>query len=267
MVRQSCIKSPKSATKVVRDMAENWPQQRDTHTESDNCFRVIKLEVESLRLFQDDQLGNISEHNNSLALHEGALISKVYWMEQDTYCYQFELGPHRICRREDTHFINASKLIRLAPMTRGRRDGILRSEKVRYITRKGQTDFKGVWVPFERAKYLAVLANIFSHVQALFSYDMESVYQSLVRQRISGSNETMERVWSLQQNGGWRGLKNDNSKTTRFNVPRRHPRRQTRVDLRVNNWNKTFFLGSPLILYHFSLVFFDWRWQILIINL
>lgn len=41
--------------------------------------------------------------------------------------------------------INGTKLLNVAKMTRGRRDGILKSEKVRHVVKIGPMHLKGVW--------------------------------------------------------------------------------------------------------------------------
>lgn len=41
--------------------------------------------------------------------------------------------------------INGTKLLNLAGLTRGRRDGILKSEKVRHVVKTGPMYLKGVW--------------------------------------------------------------------------------------------------------------------------
>jgi len=43
------------------------------------------------------------------------------------------------------HMINGTKLLNVAGMTRGRRDGILKSEKVRHVVKIGPMHLKGVW--------------------------------------------------------------------------------------------------------------------------
>jgi hypothetical protein len=45
----------------------------------------------------------------------------------------------------DNHMINGTKLLNVAGMTRGRRDGILKSEKVRHVVKIGPMHLKGVW--------------------------------------------------------------------------------------------------------------------------
>lgn len=52
----------------------------------------------------------------------------------------------------DNHMINGTKLLNVAGMTRGRRDGILKSEKVRHVVKIGPMHLKGVWyVPLKPA--------------------------------------------------------------------------------------------------------------------
>ena len=45
----------------------------------------------------------------------------------------------------DNHMINGTKLLNVAGMTRGRRDGILKSEKCRHVVKIGPMHLKGVW--------------------------------------------------------------------------------------------------------------------------
>jgi enhanced filamentous growth protein 1 len=54
----------------------------------------------------------------------------------------------------DNHMINGTKLLNVAGMTRGRRDGILKSEKVRHVVKIGPMHLKGVW-------YVATLCGSF----------------------------------------------------------------------------------------------------------
>ena len=48
-------------------------------------------------------------------------------------------------RMLDNHMINGTKLLNVAGMTRGRRDGILKSEKMRHVVKIGPMHLKGVW--------------------------------------------------------------------------------------------------------------------------
>lgn len=64
--------------------------------------------------------------------------------------------------------INGTKLLNVAGMTRGRRDGILKSEKVRHVVKIGPMHLKGVWIPFERALEFANKEKITELLYPLF---------------------------------------------------------------------------------------------------
>lgn len=58
----------------------------------------------------------------------------------------------KLMRRTDNHMINGTKLLNVAGMTRGRRDGILKSEKLRHVVKIGPMHLKGVWWDFKASK-------------------------------------------------------------------------------------------------------------------
>lgn len=45
----------------------------------------------------------------------------------------------------DNNEINCTKLLNVTEMTRGRRDGVLKNEKLRNIVKRGSVQLKGVW--------------------------------------------------------------------------------------------------------------------------
>lgn len=69
--------------------------------------------------------------------------------------------------------INGTKLLNVAQMTRGRRDGILKLEKVRHVVKIGSMHLKGVWIPFERALSMAQRENIVDLLYPLFVRDIK----------------------------------------------------------------------------------------------
>ena len=54
-------------------------------------------------------------------------------------------APQSLIPSPDNHMINGTKLLNVAGMTRGRRDGILKSEKMRHVVKIGPMHLKGVW--------------------------------------------------------------------------------------------------------------------------
>ncbi|ONH69767.1 Enhanced filamentous growth protein 1 [Cyberlindnera fabianii] len=104
-------------------------------------------------------------------------LTTTFWEDENTVCYQVEARGISVSRREDTNFINGTKLLNVAGMTRGRRDGILKSEKVRYVVKIGAMNLKGVWIPFERALELARNEGIVDLLYPLFVKDIKELYQ------------------------------------------------------------------------------------------
>jgi len=58
----------------------------------------------------------------------------------------------KLIRGADNHMINGTKLLNVAGMTRGRRDGILKSEKTRHVVKIGPMHLKGVWYGLQEIK-------------------------------------------------------------------------------------------------------------------
>lgn len=72
-------------------------------------------------------------------------VTATLWEDEGSLCFQVEASGICVARREDNHMINGTKLLNVAGMTRGRRDGILKSEKTRHVVKIGPMHLKGVW--------------------------------------------------------------------------------------------------------------------------
>jgi protein SOK2 len=88
-------------------------------------------------------------------------VTATLWEDEGSLCFQVEAKSVCVARREgtsvfasrleralmflDNHMINGTKLLNVAGMTRGRRDGILKSEKTRHVVKIGPMHLKGVW--------------------------------------------------------------------------------------------------------------------------
>jgi hypothetical protein len=81
--------------------------------------------------------------------------------------------------------INGTKLLNVAGMSRGKRDGILKSEKARAVVKVGAMHLKGVWyvpisshlmirIPFDRALDFANKERIIDQLYPLFVQDIKS---------------------------------------------------------------------------------------------
>ncbi|SMN17760.1 similar to Saccharomyces cerevisiae YMR016C SOK2 Nuclear protein that plays a regulatory role in the cyclic AMP (cAMP)-dependent protein kinase (PKA) signal transduction pathway [Maudiozyma saulgeensis] len=96
------------------------------------------------------------------------------WEDEKTLCYQVEANGVSVVRRADNDMINGTKLLNVTKMTRGRRDGILRGEKVRNVVKIGSMHLKGVWIPFERAYLIAQKEKIVDLLYPLFVKDIKA---------------------------------------------------------------------------------------------
>ncbi|KUJ19131.1 DNA-binding domain of Mlu1-box binding protein MBP1 [Mollisia scopiformis] len=72
-------------------------------------------------------------------------VTATLWEDESTLCFQVDVKGTCVARREDNHMINGTKLLNVAGMTRGRRDGILKSEKLKHVVKIGPMHLKGVW--------------------------------------------------------------------------------------------------------------------------
>ncbi|KAH6652914.1 hypothetical protein BKA67DRAFT_536620 [Truncatella angustata] len=99
-------------------------------------------------------------------------VTATLWEDEGSLCFQVEARGICVARREDNHMINGTKLLNVAGMTRGRRDGILKSEKVRHVVKIGPMHLKGVWIPFERALDFANKEKITEMLYPLFVHNI-----------------------------------------------------------------------------------------------
>lgn len=82
-------------------------------------------------------------------------IATTYWESEKTTCYQVQAHKVVVSRRENDDYVNGTKLLNVTGMTRGKRDGLLKTEKGRVVIRNGPMNLKGVWIPFHRASEIA----------------------------------------------------------------------------------------------------------------
>ncbi|ANB11408.1 Sok2p [Sugiyamaella lignohabitans] len=102
-------------------------------------------------------------------------VTTTLWEDEGTLCFQVEAKGICVARREDNDMINGTKLLNVAGMTRGRRDGILKGEKNRHVVKAGAMHLKGVWIPYERALDFANKEKIIDLLYPLFVTDIKGV--------------------------------------------------------------------------------------------
>lgn len=105
-------------------------------------------------------------------------VTTTMWEDEKTLCYQVDANNVSVVRRADNNMINGTKLLNVAQMTRGRRDGILKLEKMRHVVKIGSMHLKGVWIPFERALAMAQREGIVDLLYPLFVRDIKRVIQT-----------------------------------------------------------------------------------------
>ncbi|KAL8733465.1 MAG: hypothetical protein Q9166_002091 [cf. Caloplaca sp. 2 TL-2023] len=99
-------------------------------------------------------------------------VTATLWEDEGSMCFQVEAKGVCVARRDDNHMINGTKLLNVAGMTRGRRDGILKSEKTRHVVKIGPMHLKGVWIPFDRALDFANREKITEALYPLFVHNI-----------------------------------------------------------------------------------------------
>ncbi|KAI9006550.1 transcription regulator HTH, apses-type DNA-binding domain-containing protein [Phycomyces nitens] len=111
-------------------------------------------------------VNTLSSHLNQWS--ERPRFTTVEWVDECTLCYQVNVNGTCVTRRQDNDMINGTKLLNMANISRGKRDGILKFEKDRMVIRGGIIDFRGVWITFDRAKQLASQYSLTDTLYPLF---------------------------------------------------------------------------------------------------
>lgn len=144
----------------------------------------MSTELSSTSNKKKKHLRDSSISTRSLDSLESLKISKpkivtTYWEEEKTICYQVKAKGYLVSRREDNNLINGTKLLNVAGMSRGKRDGILKNEKVKKATvvKVGAMHLKGIWIPFERACEIARNEGVDELLHPLFVKDIKSFFK------------------------------------------------------------------------------------------
>ncbi|TVY58683.1 Cell pattern formation-associated protein STUA [Lachnellula cervina] len=133
-------------------------------------------------------------------------VTATLWEDEGTLCFQVDVKGTCVARREDNHMINGTKLLNVAGMTRGRRDGILKAEKQKHVVKIGPMHLKGVWIPFERALEFANKEKITELLYPLFVHNIGSLLYHPVnsgsrQQQLHNGMGAEQRPMSAEQQG------------------------------------------------------------------
>ncbi|KAJ2694951.1 hypothetical protein H4R19_005876 [Coemansia spiralis] len=103
-----------------------------------------------------------------------ARLTTTLWEDEQTLVYQVDCRGICVARRHDDNMINGTKLLNVVGMSRGKRDGILKNEKGRRVVKVGPMHLKGVWIPFDRARFLAEQFKVIDALFPIFQPDPNS---------------------------------------------------------------------------------------------
>jgi len=95
------------------------------------------------------------------------------WDEENTFYYQVAYKGVTVGRLKGSGLVNGTKLLNLAGISRGKRDGILKNEKIRKVVKHGTMHLKGVWIAFDRAVFLAEQHHIADKIFPLLEANLE----------------------------------------------------------------------------------------------
>ncbi|KAK0745315.1 hypothetical protein B0T21DRAFT_281901 [Apiosordaria backusii] len=147
-------------------------------------------------------------------------VTATLWEDEGSLCFQVEARGICVARREDNHMINGTKLLNVAGMTRGRRDGILKSEKVRHVVKIGPMHLKGVWIPFDRALEFANKEKITELLYPLFVHNISSLLYHPANQ--SRANQVLTATAERRKQDGMRAGQPPNGLPSIQQQPQHH---------------------------------------------
>lgn len=129
-------------------------------------------------------------------------LTTTLWEDEGTICYQVDANGICVARRQDNDMINGTKLLNVAGMSRGKRDGILKNEKGRVVVKVGAMHLKGVWITFARAKLLAAQYKIQEILYPLFVDDPSVfLYATALHNPMSNSRMNSLNGYRFNSNG------------------------------------------------------------------
>ncbi|ORZ33309.1 transcription regulator HTH, apses-type DNA-binding domain-containing protein, partial [Catenaria anguillulae PL171] len=101
-------------------------------------------------------------------------ITTFTWDDMSTLVYQVDVDLIAVCRRAADNYVNGTKLLNLTAMSRGKRDSILKHERLRSVVKCGPMRLKGVWIPLDRARELARAVKVDAQVYPLLEEQVDA---------------------------------------------------------------------------------------------
>ncbi|EJS42437.1 sok2p [Saccharomyces arboricola H-6] len=163
---------PDQETYSTANRPGNPEQQYDPMSKAMNSFQTTSIRHPIPLMAATNATGPNSNSSSAIIRPR---VTTTMWEDEKTLCYQVEANGISVVRRADNDMINGTKLLNVTKMTRGRRDGILKAEKIRHVVKIGSMHLKGVWIPFDRALAIAQREKIADYLYPLFIRDIQGV--------------------------------------------------------------------------------------------
>lgn len=170
-------------------------QQYDSMAKTMNSFQTTTIRHPMPLIATTNATGSNTSGTSASIIRPR--VTTTMWEDEKTLCYQVEANGISVVRRADNDMVNGTKLLNVTKMTRGRRDGILKAEKIRHVVKIGSMHLKGVWIPFERALAIAQREKIADYLYPLFIRDIQSVLKQNNPSNDSSSSSSSTGIKSI----------------------------------------------------------------------
>ncbi|KAJ2593836.1 hypothetical protein EV177_008488 [Coemansia sp. RSA 1804] len=179
----SSLSSPSSAVAQAAALAANHQQQQHHHHQQAGSWYGSMYQQHQ---YSPSSHGMVMYHDGYATSPTAAAAAAAYyppararltttlWEDEQTLVYQVDCRGICVARRHDDNMINGTKLLNVVGMSRGKRDGILKNEKGRRVVKVGPMHLKGVWIPFDRARFLAEQFKVLDVLFPIFQPDPNS---------------------------------------------------------------------------------------------
>ncbi|BGP20768.1 hypothetical protein JCM10213v2_008931 [Rhodosporidiobolus nylandii] len=117
--------------------------------------------------------GEAAGHGGEQGGKSEPIVSSTLWEDERTVVMQVLVEGHVVARRADNDWVNSTKLLNMANLTRGKRDMYLKNEPQRTVFRRGALHLKGVWLPLPAAAALAKSYDLYDKLFPLFEPNLQ----------------------------------------------------------------------------------------------
>ena len=127
---------------------------------------------------------------------EARKVFAKYWSTDGVFYYCMKINNVYVCRRSNDSYINGTKLLNAAKLTRGRRDGMLKKTIEKFIVRNGIAPLRGVWIPLSVAQNFAKSEGIEAISYPLLEDNLEVAFKNNP-QFLSAMSKKMDSIRDL----------------------------------------------------------------------